>query len=338
MRYYELTITNTGGQVFQPSSTGDGFSLGATGSTFSSFVNGRTIPGALNVEFDLPVYPFHTPQGRSIIRVWGIGLKMIGQASDLNGQNFKLAAGMKKGLPLANPAQAGVLAQGQIYQAFGNWEGVNQTLDLICNPGGLVPSNGIVFQWQARATLASAIATSLNQAFPTYEQNIAISDNLKTPNSHTQDGTYPSLDTFSQYINELTQGLGAQFAGSSYPGVQISISGNTFQVYDGTVAPPSAPTQLAFQDLIGQPTWISAATVAFKTVLRSDIAVGDQVKFPQGVIAPYALTSPNAAVPGAPSRSKTVFQGTFVITEVHHISRIFASPMRKVGTRHLQQW
>ena len=45
----------------------------------------------------------------------------------------------------------------------------------------------------------------------------------------------------------------------NYTGVQITYSGNTIIVYDGTSTSPGPtqiPVALAFQDLIGQPTWI----------------------------------------------------------------------------------
>jgi hypothetical protein len=317
MRYYNLVITNPSGQVFTPNNAG-GFSLGSGPSTFTSFVNGQTDPNALNVEFDLPVYPYATPQGGSIIRVWGIGLQMIGQASNLNLSNFVLSGGMQKGLPLANAAQSGVIAQGIVYQAFGNWQGVNQTLDLICQAGKLQPAGKITFNWEQGQTLNDALTSTLSQAFPSYTSNFNFSSSLQVPNDQTQCGVYDSLDQFAQYIQGLTQPLGATATGNaSYPGVQFSVVGNTINAYDQVTSPPPV-VNLAFQDLIGQPTFISPTEITFKTVLRADITIGGQVMFPQGVIAPYAQTAPNAAVPGAPARSKSVFQGTFFVTEMHH--------------------
>jgi hypothetical protein len=100
--------------------------------------------------------------------------------------------------------------------------------------------------------------------------------------------------------------------------VLITASGSTVYAYGGTV--PLSTINLAFQDLIGQPTWMTASTVSFKTVLRSDITVGKLVKFPPGIQAPYALTSDAAPTPNAPVSSKTAFQGTFSVSEVHHFA------------------
>lgn len=320
MRYYSLTLTNTAGQVYQTNSTGDGFTLGSGGSTFTSFMNGKTLPGALQIEFDIPVYPFNQPQGSAAIRVWGIGLAMIAQAANLNPvngvptTNFQLSAGMQKGLPLANPAQAGIILQGSIFQAFGNWQGVNQTLDLICYPGGVLNSTDIAWNWPANTPLSIALQTMFAQAFPQYTASVQVGSSLVRPN--TEPGHYKNIFEFSGYLQQNTQALGIPTHGKLYPGVQIKIVGNTIYAYDGTT--PAPVTQLAFEDLIGQPTWIGPASVIFKTVLRSDISLGDQIQFPQGIASPFALTSVAAAFPGAPATSKTAFQGTFTITEMHH--------------------
>ena len=314
MRYYNLVVSDpTSGLVWKPTSNGLGFVKSAGGSTFTSFVNGQTVPGALTIEFDIPVVPFHTPQGQASIRIWGIGLGMISQAANLNGAKFSLSAGMQKGLPLANPAQAGVVVSGIVFQAYGNWQGVNQTLDLICYPG---VDQDVTFNWPKGTSLNAAIQGALSAAFPEYQLTVKIADSLKL--SYDSKGHYDSLLQFAAFIQELTQKIGTPLFGAQYPGVQITFTGNAFSVFDNSTAPP--PIQLAFQDLIGQPTWMNAATVSFKTVMRSDIAVGNQIQFPQGIKNPYALTTQAAAVPNAPASSKTAFQGTFRVNEVHHFA------------------
>lgn len=319
MRFYSLTISDpVSGLVYQPTADGNNFTKVAGGSTFSSQVNGMNNPGALDINFDIPVYPFNQPQGNSGIHVWGVGLGMISQASQLAGTNFVLSAGMAKGLPLATAqsAQAGILTQGTIFQSYGNWQGNVQTLDLICNPGALQTNQSIVFNWPVGVPLSVALAATLNQAFPppTYKQKLNIGNLVL---SHSQPAFYDNFWQFAGYLANITRAAGvAAGFGASYPGVQITIIGNTIFAYDGTVA--TTPTMLAFQDLIGQPTWIDPSTVNFKTVLRSDIAVGTTIKFPQGVQQPFALTAPAAAVPGASASSKTAFQGKFVVSEVHH--------------------
>jgi hypothetical protein len=304
--------------VVQPSPTGNGFIRSKSGTSFTSLYNGRTDPGALNIEFEIPIAPFNTPRGQSWIRVWGVGLGMLAQASDLSLMNFTLKAGMQPGLPLATAAfqrgQAGIIAQGQIYRAFGNWQGVNQTLDLITQAGYLVPASGVAFMWKAGTTLASAIATTLQQAFPQYKTSINISPSLVLPYDYP--GIYENLWQFAGMVFDISQKIGTAALGPTYRPVSITIKGSTIYVFDSTYLTP--PKQLIFQDLIGQSTWIDPGTISFKAVLRCDIDIGTFVLFPSGISSPYILTAPGAAAPGASSSSKTAFQGQFVIRSVTH--------------------
>ncbi len=315
MRYYDLTLTDpASGLVWQPTVNGLGLSLKAGGTTFTSYVGGQTLPGALNIEFDIPVYQFATPQGSSMLRVWGIGLTTIGQGTQLAGAGFTLKGGMKAGLPLANPNQSGLLVQGTVFQAFGNWQGVEQTLDLILNPGITVRGQDIALVWKAGMPLATALATTFAQAFPGYTAQINVSPNLTT--NYDQSGHYSSPAAFGIAVLERSQKIGMQVYGKNYPGVMISVSGTNIVATDGST--PPVPKVLAFTDLIGQPTWVGVSTVNFKTVMRNDIAIGDTIQFPQGVLAPYALLTPDASYPNAPARSRTIFHSSFFVNEVHH--------------------
>src|ERR1700733_6962067 len=75
-----------------------------------------TDPGALNVEMDINQAPANEPQGAAYVRVWGIPLATIAQSSNFNGKSIAVYGGMSSGLPLANPAQQGLLVQGLIQQ------------------------------------------------------------------------------------------------------------------------------------------------------------------------------------------------------------------------------
>lgn len=321
MRYYSLTISSASGKVWVPTPTGDGFTQSGTGPTFSSLgANGKTIPGALQIDFDIPVYPYHAFQGNSMITVWGIGLGMISQAANLNGASFTLAGGMQPGLPLATSAfqdnQSGILLQGTVFQAYGNWQGVNQTLHLVCNPGASNQNDqNIPWIWNAGTPLASAINQALNVAFGLdYEiDTSAVSPNLILSNS--EQGHYTSLANFANMIQQISQKLGIPQFGAGYQGVWITVQGNKIIALDGTAA--IAPKMLRFQDFIGQPTWIDAATVNFKMMMRADIKIGDRITFPTGIQSPYALTSQAAAVPNSPASSRLAFSGIFTISEAH---------------------
>jgi hypothetical protein len=319
VRYYNLVISDPNTKaVWKTTATSQAFVKSAGGSTFSSHSpGGAVIAGALNVEFDIPTAPFNAPQGAAMIRVWGVGLGMIGQSADLFGQDIALSAGMKKGLPLAKPAQAGLILQGTIFQAFGNWQGINQSLDIICNPAAARDDQDISFYWPAGMTLATALATCFAQAFPLMSADVSRVADI-TMNSDGS-GRYSSLAQLADYVQDRSQIIGASIFGEDYSGVQVIIVGNKITAYDSTSE--AATTQLDFNDLIGQPTWINPGTINFKTVMRSDIAIGSKVKFPEkGLLAPYVLTTQAAAVPGAQARSKTIFQGDFLINRVQHFA------------------
>ncbi|HZT01878.1 MAG TPA: hypothetical protein VFA39_06415 [Steroidobacteraceae bacterium] len=313
---------------------GVGFQRG-TGPTFSSLyrdLSGRmqTDPGALHIEFDIPVTQLAQPQGGFLIKIYGVGLGMISQAANLSGMRFQLKAGMAPGLPLANPAQAGVIAEGNVFQAYGNWEGVNQTLNLIVNPGPPGTTDSIFdrkvsFFWPAGTSLYDAINAALQAALPEFKTEVFIDPRIVLPNDEA--GYYATPSQWASYLLGVTQPLGAQILGFDYPGVKITATGDTIYVFDGTDTNnglSAVTVPINFEDLIGQPTWLLGTQISFKTVLRADIGVGNHIRFPQGIVAPYAILSPAAGAANTtpsvplPAKSKSVFQGEFVINEVHH--------------------
>lgn len=321
MRYYDLKISDPdSGKVWKPGPKGNGFVKSAGGTTFSSHTGNTLIPGALNIEFDIPTAPFNTPQGAVIIHLSGVGLGMLSQSADLAGQNIRLAAGMKKGLPLATAAApfAGTILDGTIYQAFGNWQGTEQTLDLICNPPAARAGQDISFYWPSGMSLETALTTVFQQAFVPQGMTFKISIASLISNSDGS-GHYESLAALADYILGISQLLGKAAYGDDYSGVQITIIGNKVFAYDSQQK--QDPVTLAFRDLIGQPTWIQPGTINLKTIMRSDITNSSRIKLPQkGLATPYVLTSEAAAVPNAPARNKSVFQGEFLVVEVHHFA------------------
>lgn len=324
MRYYDITITDAkSGQVIRPASLAN---LGLP-STFSSFVNGQSLPGALNVEINAPVFNFSVPLPGTYVRIWGISLAEISQSADLAGCGIIVRAGMQAGLPLANPAQAGVIIQGTIYQAIGNWVGTDMTLDLfILPPTGQTnsPSLNFSFNWKANTLLKDAIDSTLRTAMPSFTRVIAISDKLKM--SSTQSGIYSDLAAFSHAIADLSQAQ--QFkgtitkSGAPYTGVKISINQKTLVVVDDTQdttgSTATNPKEIAFRDMVGQPTWFSPTQMNLKLVMRADLSVNDYIKMPSGLASPFVLTQPGAAFPNSPSRNESSFKGTFLVISQQH--------------------
>jgi len=308
MRYYALDITNpkTGKPVLPPS-------LGGRKIT-SLDAFGGTNPAALNIEFDLPVFVGLVPDTNGAwLRIYGLSLSEIGAAFDLNGMNVSFRAGMAKGLPLANPKQQNMILKGTIYQAFGNWMGLDQTLDLNFIPptGTSTKQINFPFKWQKGTKLADAISETLKIGAPDFKHDIRISDKLVI--NYEETGFYQSLQQFNDFLNAKSKDV----VGGNYPGVLITTEGATIKVVDQSDKEGKKPTEIDFWDLIGQPTWIDTHTISVKTVLRGDLTVGDDFKLPPGP-KQLSIASGSGFSPFQNPASKTSFNGTFNITKIHH--------------------
>lgn len=302
MRYYNVAITDpTSGKDFPFKSLG-GLQL------TSLLTNGNPNPAALNIELDAVEYNYATPdQNSTWLRVWGLGLQDLASSFDLNGKNIKLSVGMSRGLPLANPAQQGLIINGQIFQAFGNWIGTEQTLDINIGPATGSPANptNFTFYWKAGTPLSTALAQTLSTALPNFKQRIQISPNLVVGADET--GYYQSLGQLAQWVNARTKPI----LGGSYGGVQITSDGDTVNVWDSATKPSNDPIAINPQDLLGQPTWFAPATISVKVVMRGDLNIGDLITLPQTLIT----TQGNAF---SRFSDQSTFNGTFQILQMHH--------------------
>lgn len=295
MRYYSLTLTdpNTGKVV----------------KTWESHPNNVFDPQAQNIQFDIPITAMETPIGGQTITVEGVALADLTQAQQYTGLNFSLKGGMKKGLPLANPLQNGLLCYGVILQSFGNWEGTEMTLDFVVYPSEYSHLNAgnIVLNWPVNTPLSDALMLTLNNGFPGVNVNMNIAKNLITTNDEV--GYYPALEGLAQHILEYTTAL-------KNP-VHIVFQNNEIMVYDDTHAP--AAKQLNFNDLVGQPTWIAVDVMQIKLVQRGDLSIGSRITMPDGTQnAPGFVTSTQLSKPSN-MKYKTTFAGEFVITEMRHL-------------------
>jgi hypothetical protein len=219
---------------------------------------------------------------------------------------------MQKGLPLAtaDAPQAGLLVQGSVFQAFGNWLGNNQTLDLVIQtaaPGSADDPANLSFKWKKGTELGAMIQQTLAQAYPGLKVNLDIQSGLILPADEA--GYYQTLSQFANYVKQVSQSIKT----GNYPGVDIAIRDDTFNVYDGSGK--GNPIQIAFQDLMGQVTWLGAFQVQFNTVMRADISVGDTVTFPP--LAAFQTTTSQQSQSQA--RVKTTFNGAWVVSMVRHV-------------------
>lgn len=310
MRFYSLTLTdNSGKQVRQWTSHPNG-------------VNAAPDPGALNIEFDVMVSTFGTPidPGGSIVTLEGVALADLYQPQQFVGLNFVLQGGMGIGLPLANPAQAGVLMSGIVAQAFGNWVEDEMTLDFVVTgttkvyslegPGNFTPNI------PANTEIKHGIAQVLTQNYPGVKQIFNLQSGLVFSNVEAH--VCSTLRQFSGYIQGLTKGFGGK---ATYPGVSIASQGGQFLIFDGTTNTTSV--QIAFNDLVGQPTWIDANTMQIQTVMRGDIQISNNATLPTGLQDAPGIATTIPLI--TQSKYSSTFQGAFNVFQIRHVGN-FRSP------------
>ncbi len=325
MRYYKLSIVQTQSESSTTSSSG-ATTTASKSLTFTTHPNGLSSAadmGALHVLFDLPTTPFHDPSGAAYIEVRGVDISTINQASNLQGATVKLYGGMGAGLPLNDTTQAGLLVQGVVIQAFGNWMDTEMSLNLLVTPFAN-DNPKLVWHWATGQTLEDAITKALSPSYSSYKLKFNLSQN--TVATHDYLGFYSDLSSFAQILLSDSSNALAGDASTGYIGVRFYVSGTSIVFYDSSTA--DNPKQLQFKDLMGQPTWLGPSDypkIMFQTVMRADIALGDVVTMPKfnqngstqtassyGTIAPTStsITSP---------KGRSLFQGNFSITSVRHI-------------------
>ena len=311
-RYYNIVV---GAETATP--VGASAASNNAGATWTNLVNGQVDLGAQTVEFDIHLYEFDAPVSQAYIKIWGPSKQQISQASDFNGAPIKVYGGMQNGLPLATAAasngQAGLLLSGQIFQAFGNWQGINQTLDfVVTTDGGATQSQpaNLSFLWLKGQQLSQVIEQTLQLAYPKLQVSVNISSSLVL--TQTEAGVYQTLQQFASYVNGVSQNI----IGGDYSGVKMTLANGVINVYDSSgtlfVTPPK---QILAQDMMGQATWLDVATVQFNTVMRADLAVGSQIMFPP-LAGITAVTTPQS---GSNARTQNTFSGSWKISYMRHV-------------------
>lgn len=297
MRAYFIRITN-------PDS-------GAVLADYTSFKpDGSTNGAALKVEFDIPLYSYADPAGNAYIKISGVSLADIQQSANFQDAEITIYGGMAKGLPLANPKQAGVLLKGIVYQCFGNWQGVNTSLEFMViakNATAAQPVN-LAYTWTKGIALSDMVTQALKIAFPGatvaggFSQSLVYTEN--------QPFAYQTLEQFSRFVYDVSKTINPD---PKYRGAQITSTPGGFYLFDGTEAPKLKPKEISFLDLIGQPTWLQPLIMQFKCVLRGDLAMGDVVAMPRGT---NVINTTNGY---SRWRNTTAFEGNFQINNIRHV-------------------
>lgn len=312
-RYYQLIVTPT---------SKDGKS--STAVTWTNKGGGKAILGAQTIQFDLITTTGALPAGGAWVRILGPTKQQIQQASDFNGAAIELYGGMQDGLPLATRAvklnQAGLLIKGSIIQAFGNWQGITQTLDFVIvsspqdNPltsddarqaasiGAPPPPQNFSFSWKQGAKLTDSVLAVMQQAYPGASIKISAADDIVL--LHDESGSFENLQTFSVFV----LGISRDIKGTTYPGLNIAGDNAKFKIFDTTKIDGDI-TNIEILDLVGQVTWLDGATIQFSTVLRADLTIGDAVTFPPLAQAQAVTTSSSQSN----ARTKNTFSGKWIV-------------------------
>jgi hypothetical protein len=167
-------------------------------------------------------------------------------------------------------------------------------------------AKNISFNWKKGQPIGAAVKSALTIAYPGYKITTNLNGSLIAPED--QPGIYTGVKAFAEYLFGASRSLINQ---PNYPGVQILFDGATIRVYDQPAA-NAKPKQIASVDLIGQPTWIRAPSIAFKCAMRADIQPGDMVLMPKALIANTAQAQSSLM------NQKAAQQGIFLVTSVHH--------------------
>jgi hypothetical protein len=221
--------------------------------------------------------------------------------------------GMAKGLPLTDPSQQGILLSGNIYQAFGNWQGTEISLDLIAAPPFGTEQDPLNFTspWNQGETLEQMVRNALLQAYPTIKaSDITGGFNPDLISVATQPFTYQTLDQFAAAVERASKTI---ITDPNYIGAQIVQTPNGFYLYDASNLASAPVKQLTFTDFIGNATWQGFGTINFKTVLRGDLAVGMVIKMPPRSNIVNALNSYTQY------RDRISFQNNFLISRLRHV-------------------
>lgn len=312
MRYYDITVTD-------PKS-------GKRVGYWSTFVDGKTDPAALDVEFDIPVTAADAPMSGAAVKIWGVSRDDIAEATNWNPVNgdfttarqITISGGMQAGLPLAMPGQAGPLCRGVISQAFGNWIGKEMTLDLVVTagpqqvqvttPGGQTAPFYIAGGWNPGLQMSEMLANVFSAVFRDLKQQINISNKLYL--SSAQTFMCPTLKEFSTFIRAISKSI---INDPAYPGVSIFIQNGYIIATDDTVVTATPIKEILYTDLVGQITYLSTATANITVIMRGDLKVGQTISLPRG----QATIGPWFAY-----RSGITFTGNWTITGLRHVGRL----------------
>lgn len=310
MRYYRLEIINP--KTGKPPVDSNGKPIGP-------FDTSETPGCGLHVEFDFEVTGLDVVCSGTMLTIYGLPIDMLKQSVSLQGGLVRMKAGFVQGLPLANKDQQGEVIYGEIYLAYANWIGTNQTLNLVINPSIRKTDDGKPFsiegQGEAGERVGDVLVRALQKAYPNKLIDCTVSDNLVLPEPWT--GKYTEIGSLAMVVKNASI---AMMRNERYSGIAISILSDRIRIYDNASAKWGETKTIHAHELVGQPTWIAPFTVSFKCPMRGDIRCGDVVNLPEGLYSGAAsIVMANTMAPGVISKNSTTFTGKFLVKSVRHI-------------------
>jgi hypothetical protein len=270
---------------------------GAPNGGWSSHFNGQFDPGAPLVEIDITTAAQDQTGTAGSITIWGQPVSLLKASQGFYNKKYSLSLGMAAGLPLATAqaSQAGQVLGGTdvITSVFSSFEGLTQFLGF--GLGGFpksqqtpapfqssnqYPMRNIVLDWRKGTQLGPALMQTFKTAYPELTPSVSVSPTLvaKQDNIHFA-GT---IADFNQSLREFVTGEYVNSQPQQYQGVNIVMGNGKIDAHDQTQ--PSGSKQIAFTDLIGQPTFIARNEISLKVVMRGDLNVGEQITLPQGLV------------------------------------------------------
>lgn len=309
VRFYRIEITDETGAIVK---FGDSLMSFSSHNDFGIFK-----PGALGIEFDLPVFAADVPAGDGLVKIYGLPLEILNQASVLNLKNIRIEAGMMPGFPLASeqakamPARRGVIFEGSIKQAFGTWQGTEQSLDLIVTvqltskpKEAPKETRTLLFNCKAGQSFQDAISQAVSAAG--IAANIKIDSRLvaSEPIIFHNDNMQAFALTLKRQSRQIVKD-------ASYPGLFTIRRVGGYDFVDNSAQSAAIPVK--FNDLIGQPVWHDLIQAQMKLVMRADIIVGSTIQMPEEYIAINKSRILGSA------KEQITFVGTAFVNQVRHV-------------------
>lgn len=277
----------------------------------TQFKDGSNNPRPLRVVFDIPFYNASKSAGMAYVKIYGVSYPEITQSSNFNNCLIEIRAGMAKGLPLADPNQQGIILLGKVFQAFGNWQGTEITLDLIVEPrdnSGTTPLN-LTLNWNKGETLDVSVKKALKVAYP--REGFSVEGKFDSRLISTTDQNVGTFYTVAQLGAALERLSKSVILDINYYGAQITQTNEGFYLYDNSVE--SSSKLLSYNDFIGNATYNDYQQINFKLVMRADLTVGDYITMPkQSNIA-------NSRASFTQYRDNISFSNDFIINQIRHV-------------------